>query len=180
MRKILEDKDLGKIVLKKYIKSRHYTIRIRSGKITVSLPFSGTYQKAMELVEQHRHVLLTKIEETDLIPEISGVELNAMKKQALSYLPARLKELAALHNFNYNSVRISRSKSRWGSCSSKKTISLSLFLMKLPDHLIDYVLLHELCHTIEMNHGVKFWTLLDALCEGKSKQFRKELKSFAI
>jgi predicted metal-dependent hydrolase len=88
--------------------------------------------------------------------------------------------LAGLHGFTYASIRISKSKTRWGSCSSKKNIGLSLFLMQLPLHLIDYVLLHELCHTVEMNHSRQFWELLDGVCNRKAKALRKELKSFRI
>ena len=103
-----------------------------------------------------------------------------MKEKALAYLPNRLQELSVQHSFEYTSVKISKSKSRWGSCSSKKSINLSLYLMSLPSHLIDYVLLHELCHTIEMNHGVKFWALLDNACNGKAKILRQELKTYRV
>ena len=176
MQKIWEDKDLGTIILKKHKRSRHYTIRIRSGVVSVSLPLHGSYSQAIEFVKTHKSTLLSRLETIQQTPEISVQELQAMKKDALEYLPKRLQSLALLHDFSYTSVKITRSKSRWGSCSSKKSINLSLFLMRLPLHLIDYVILHELCHTIEMNHGPKFWELLDKVSNGQAKSLKKELK----
>jgi predicted metal-dependent hydrolase len=64
--------------------------------------------------------------------------------------------LPARHSFHYTGVTVRNTQSRWGSCSAQKHINLSLSLMLLPEHLIDYVLLHELCHTVEMNHGERF------------------------
>lgn len=103
-----------------------------------------------------------------------------LRSEAKYFLPLRLKELAIKHNFTYGKVSIRNSKTRWGSCSGKNNISLSLRLMYLPEHLIDYVLLHELCHTKEKNHGPGFWQLLNTVCQGNSKMLSKELKRFPI
>lgn len=100
------------------------------------------------------------------------------RKEAKNYLPRRLQELAQEHGFTYNKVSIRHSKGRWGSCSAQKNISLSLSLMRLPYHLIDYILLHELCHTIEMNHSPRFHQLLNSACGGQSKALNKELKKY--
>ena len=75
-------------------------------------------------------------------------------------------------------MKINASTGRWGSCSARGDINLSLHLMLLPLHLIDYVLLHELCHTREMNHGPRFWALLDRMTDGKARALCEELKSF--
>ena len=180
MQKIWEDKDLGKVILKKHRNSRQYTIRIRSGVVSVSLPVTGSYKKAVELLEIHKPKLLSVLKVNLLKPVISEQDLKELGKKAWEYLPRRLQVLAGLYGFTYASMRISKSKSRWGSCSSKKNINLSLFLMRLPLHLIDYVILHELCHTVEMNHSHKFWELLDSVCNGKAKALGKELKMFQI
>lgn len=65
-----------------------------------------------------------------------------------------------------------------GSCSSSRDISLSYYLMLLPAHLMDYVILHELAHTREMNHGPEFWRLLDSLTDHRAKALRKELQTY--
>ena len=104
--------------------------------------------------------------------------IRALKKSAQTYLPLLLSELADHYGFKYKKVKITGSKSRWGSCSATGSINLSCYLMLLPPHLMDYVLLHELTHTKEMNHGPKFWEILNDLTEGKAKTLRAELKQF--
>ena len=106
--------------------------------------------------------------------------LECLRKQARHILPARLTALAIRNGFTYNRVTIKNARTRWGSCSSRGNINLSLYLMLLPPHLIDYVLLHELCHTREMNHGPRFWTLLNSLTGGKALALRSELRNEAI
>lgn len=103
-----------------------------------------------------------------------------LRKEAKRLLPSRTKQLADKFGFTFSDVKIQSSKSRWGSCSGQKSINLSLFLMLLPAHLIDYVILHELCHTKEMNHGDKFWTWMDKVTTNKSKELRKELKNYHL
>ena len=104
--------------------------------------------------------------------------IRALKKSAQAYLPPLLSELAEHYGFKYKKVKITGSKSRWGSCSATGSINLSCYLMLLPPHLMDYVLLHELTHTKEMNHGPQFWEILNDLTEGRAKALRAELKNF--
>ena len=179
MRKIIEDKDFGTIILVKRMNARNYTVRLNRGRIFISLPALGYYEKALELLETHRLSLLKKAKEYHSIEKkIPVAEENELRIKAKSVLPARLKSLAKKHKFSYSAVKISKSRTRWGSCSSKKTINLSFYLMILPEHLADYVLLHELCHTVYMNHGIEFWKLLDQITDGKANQLRKELRSY--
>ncbi len=88
--------------------------------------------------------------------------IKALRKEAETLLPQRLHALAVQGGFTYKNMRIKQLKSRWGSCSSHQEITLNLFLMQLPWHLIDYVLWHELVHTTIMRHGPPFWKALEA------------------
>lgn len=108
------------------------------------------------------------------------VIVEALRRNAKIVLPPRLYMLSMKHGLPYEQLKINSSKGRWGSCSAKKHINLSCYLMLLPSHLIDYVLLHELAHTKEMNHSEDFWALLDKLTDGKAKALRKELMQFNI
>ena len=107
---------------------------------------------------------------------LGRVRITALRNIAQRELPSRLKELADKHGFRYTRVTLRDSHSRWGSCSNRGNISLSIYLQLLPQHLIDYVLLHELCHTIELNHSDRFWALMDEVTGGKAKSQREELK----
>jgi len=83
-----------------------------------------------------------------------------LKRRAQQWLPQRLTALATMHEFSYARVTIRNQRSRWGSCSSRGTISLNAKLMFISPELVDHVLLHELCHTIHPNHGNAFHELL--------------------
>jgi predicted metal-dependent hydrolase len=107
-----------------------------------------------------------------------AIEL-AWRKEAKIHLPDRVKVLAAAHKFEYKNVAIKNSKTRWGSCSFDNNINLSLHLMRLPDHLVDYVILHELVHTRVKNHSKDFWQLLD-IVSGEARKLDREVKGYGI
>ncbi len=103
---------------------------------------------------------------------------EALRRNAKIILPPRLYQLSLQHGFSYKSVKINASSGRWGSCSAQKSINLSYYLVLLPRHLQDYVMLHELCHTREMNHGERFWAWMDKVTDGKAQALREELKGY--
>jgi predicted metal-dependent hydrolase len=105
--------------------------------------------------------------------------IKALRFEAKEYLPQRVKFLAEKHNFTYRNIYIKNNKTLWGSCSGVNNINLNLHLVRLPDHLIDYIIIHELCHTKEKNHGKKFWNLMDSIL-GNAKLYSKELKNYSI
>jgi predicted metal-dependent hydrolase len=86
------------------------------------------------------------------------------RKQAKRHLPKRAREIAAQHNFRVNRIYIRDQKTKWGSCSSKANISLNWRLICCPKPVIDYLIIHECCHLVHMNHSEQFWNLVENLC----------------
>jgi predicted metal-dependent hydrolase len=219
---IIEDEELGRLVLRVNVRAKSIVFRAGSDAIYVSVPSRVTLEKVSEVIEEMRDKLsasrrkvsrrridaerfklslitgkcerfstCSKQGETTIIcpPEtdfndeklqiwLQKVVEEVLRKQAKIILPPRLSTLSVQCKLPFREVKISSGRRRWGSCSAKKVINLSFFTLTLPQHLIDYVLLHELCHTREMNHGDRFWALLDNVTGGKALALRRELGAY--
>lgn len=92
------------------------------------------------------------------------------RKEAKNYLSKRIDFLAQKHNFKYNRLFVRDSKNKWGNCSKDKNISLNWRLIKAPVQVIDYVILHELCHTVILKHTQAFWLKLYTVCPEYKEQ----------
>jgi predicted metal-dependent hydrolase len=109
---------------------------------------------------------------------VQDAVLRALKKEAAALLPPMVEGLAAAHGFRCRSVAVRATRSRWGSCSGRDDISLSVYLILLPRHLIEYIILHELCHTVHKNHSAAFHELLNRHLDGREKQYIGEIRSY--
>ena len=99
-----------------------------------------------------------------------------LRRIAGEYISERVKYLSGRFGFNFRDVKIRGQKTRWGSCSSNGNLSFNYKLLQYRKHVIDYVIIHELCHTKHMNHSQKFWKLVERYCPDY-KNIKKELKN---
>ena len=109
---------------------------------------------------------------------IKKVILASMQKEAEKVLFPRVDEISSRTGLSFRKVSIGNALTRWGTCSSQDDIILSCRLLLLPDYLVDFVILHELCHIAHKNHGPKFHELLNRLSGGKEDIYDKELKGY--
>lgn len=102
-----------------------------------------------------------------------------LKRKAKEYLIAELNKISQITQLTYTSASIRDTHTRWGSCSAKKRISLNFKLLFLPSELVEYILIHELCHTIHLNHSIHFWRLVGNFCPNHTEA-RKKLKQISF
>ena len=133
--------------------------------VTLSMPYRVPYAVGLLFLKARRRWVLETMarQKTRLqdVPVVSSEEIEAMRRQAKAELPSRLAELASRYDFTYNRVAIKHNATNWGSCSTKGNINLNLNLVRLPQVLQDYILLHELCHLRHHDHGHAFHLLLE-------------------
>ncbi len=109
---------------------------------------------------------------------IKNIFEQTLRKEAQLYIPKKTMEYANQYQLKVSNIKINSAKTRWGSCSSENSLNFSLFLMQLPYELINYIILHELSHTIHKNHSKDFYNLLNKLTERQHPFLNKKLKNF--
>lgn len=168
-------------MLNTHRQSHIYSDQQQIGKSHRLAIIESTLHDKPKISVKDRHIVLsvppkTDIESAEIQNIIQSSVLKVVRKEAKAYLNRRLSHLASKHGFSYQAIRFTHTGSRWGSCSSQGTISLNIALMKLPLELIDYVLIHELCHTKQMNHSADFWKLVEQYTPDY-RELRHRLKS---
>ena len=108
--------------------------------------------------------------------DYTKAQIEDMRHRAKAHLPAMVERLAKQHGFSYGRVTIRATRSKWGCCTAQNNLSLSLFLMALPEHLQEFVILHELCHTVHHNHSAAFHELLNRVTGGREAELNRQLK----
>jgi predicted metal-dependent hydrolase len=188
--KIVDIPSVGPVTIVKSQRAKYIRITIKPDQsVRLTVPKSKSIDKSMQFlhskipwIKKHQK-RLSRLESIPTNPQ--QPEIN--ESEAVETLISRLEEMAKIHNFEYARASIRNQKTKWGSCSAKNNISLNINLIRLPEELRDYVILHELVHTRFKNHSKKFWAELDKLVGGNprysfrsAKELSKELKNYRL
>ena len=146
-----------------YSKRRTISFIIKNGQLIVRAPIGAKKDQIDKLVVNHKDWIeksLIKSKIKSEIENISKYEEEHLRKQAKKVLKEKIEHYSKIMNLKYGRVTITCAKTRFGSCSSKGNISFSFRLMKYPEAAIDYVVVHELAHLVELNHSQRFWNIV--------------------
>jgi len=182
--KTIEIDGIGQILFEHSKKARHINISVKPFKgVRVAIPYGVSYDKAKQVAKSKKSWIqkhLDKMKHVEKEHEALSKNLTEINRsKARKKLVSRLNELSEQHGFSYNKVFMRNQKTRWGSCSAKNNISLNMKLVRLPDEMIDYVLLHELVHTRIKNHTNEFWTELSRFV-GNAKKVDRRLNEYKM
>lgn len=159
---------------------RRLSLRVEpGGDIVVRAPKRVSDAAITKFVTEQQAWIQKQKSHMDTLVPVSQKELKELQKIAKIYLPERVSELAKKHNFQYTSVTCRHQKTRWGSCSFRNRINLNIEVMRLPLRLQDYIIVHELTHTLHKHHQKAFWDSLEKVLPGALKMDR-EMKQWKI
>lgn len=150
----------------KVIRSARKTVAIQihpDGSIIVRAPLKMPVKDIHQFVEEKSSWIAKHLPKTAVTP-FTEEELRQLAEAAKLDLPQRVKCFAPMVGVTYGRITIRSQRSRWGSCSAKGNLNFNCLLMLCPEEVRDYVVVHELCHRIEMNHSPKFWAQVERVC----------------
>ncbi len=143
-------------------------IHIRpDGRVEVRCPKRMKVEEIRSLVAAKEDWItshLAKLPKQEEVRPMSREELEALAQEALQDIPQRVRRLAPLVGVTYGRITIRNQHSLWGSCSGKGNLNFNCLLMLAPEEVRDYVVVHELCHRLEMNHSPAFWSQVERVC----------------
>lgn len=145
-------------------KARRYLIRVdRDGSVRVTIPRGGSRREA-EAFARRNQAWIARQRTRAAGKALPVDEERRLRQLARETLPQRLLALAGLHDLAVSRISIRNPKARWGSCSRDGHICLNWRLVRMPEWVRDYVLIHELMHLRQMNHSPAYWALVAAAC----------------
>lgn len=177
---IIKDAEFGEVVVRKSPLVRGVKFSVStSGRLAMSVPKYTSEFLAKRFLNTNRTAIREKLPlKNPAEQKARDYQKKVLMKKAREYLPYRLEYFAKLYGYNYEKCRLSHANTRWGSCSSNRTISLNIGLMKVPEVLRDYVILHELAHLNHMDHSKEFWAEVETH-DPNYKIHEKKLKFFS-
>lgn len=139
------------------------TVVVRVPQRTSNARTEAFIKEHEDWINLHLADMMAKKRRSQLQPRLSGEELQGLADQAAAVIPGKVRYYADLIGVTYGRITIRNQKTRWGSCSSAGNLNFNCLLMLAPENVQDYVIVHELCHRIEMNHSRAFWTQVERI-----------------
>lgn len=162
------------------IRSSRKTVALQiteQGALLLRCPYAMTEAEIRQFLEKHRSWIEKHTVQHPLptLPNFSSEEVRQLANRALALIPPRVKYWAEQMGISYGRITIRNQKTRWGSCSSVGNLNFNCTLVLAPPEVMDYVIIHELCHRKQMNHSPKFWAEVERFCPDH-KAHRRWLK----
>ncbi len=164
----------------KITKSKRKTICLQikpNGSIELKVPLQTSDTQIQDFlnqksdwIEKHLRTVQERRQQMSQIKPLTIEEIHELADKALEVIPKRAVYFAQLVGVTYGRITIRNQKSKWGSCSSKGNLNFNCLLMLMPSKVLDYVVVHELCHRKEMNHSPKFWAEVRKILPDYEKQ----------
>lgn len=135
------------------------TVTVRAPRRATQREIDRILREKQPWIQKHMEQMKEKRAQYDAM-EMDGLtdaECRQLKQKAQAYIPERVEYFANIMGVDYGRITIRKQKTRWGSCSGKGNLNFNCLLMLAPPEVIDYVVIHELCHRKEMNHSRAFW-----------------------
>ncbi len=136
------------------------TVILRAPKRAGGKRIGAFLGRRRQWVADHYHKALERREMLSSVEMLSGEDIKALKEQARDHIREKVDLYSRQMGITYGKINIGCQKTRWGSCSSKGNLSFNCLLELVPEKAMDYVVLHELCHRVELNHSKAFWQLV--------------------
>ncbi len=169
-------------ILKRSQRSRTMRLTVRpGGSVVLSVPFYASESVIERFMFQQQEWIrraTEKMRHLKPLP-IGRKEYVERKEEARALIVERVAYFSAIYGFTYGRIAIRNTKSLWGSCSRKGNLNFSYALIHLPPELVDYVVVHELCHLKEHNHGRSFWDLV-ARALPEYQILRRSLRTYVL
>lgn len=161
----------------KILRSRRKTVSLHikpNGALEVRCPYGVSEEWIADFVKS-KEKWICKHRQIPVTDKLSPEEVNTLADRALVTIPERVRYFAPMVGVTWGRITIRNQKTRWGSCSTKGNLNFNCLLMLAPPEVLDYVVVHELCHRKEMNHSDRFWAEVARICPNY-KAHRKWLK----
>ena len=134
----------------------------RDGSVTVHAPLGTSYDRIQRFVKEHEDWIIKNSQRLSQKNElVANADTTLLRKQAKEYILPKVEYYSRLMNLYPKSVKITSAKTRFGSCSGTNSLCFSLYVMLYPKEAVDYVIVHELAHIKEKNHGRNFYAIVE-------------------